>query len=163
MAVLGTIASIAGTIVSAAGTMAAGKAAKQAANFEAQQLEIKAKEEQAAAQLEAGEHRKQKNLALSKLQANAAASGFTATDPTSLAIADEISRYGTMQEQIAQYGGKSRRAGLESQAVARRMEGKAAASAARTSAFGTIIGGVSSFAKKFDVGSSSGQSSYMYG
>lgn len=157
------IASIAGTAVSAAGTIAAGKAAKQAADYEAKQLDIKALEEQAAGQRESEQYARKKELALSSLQAGAAGSGFSATDPTALALAGDIAKYGTYQEQMAEYGGESRRAGLESQATARRLEGRAAMKAARYGAAGTILGGISSLASKYGGGSSSGATSFRYG
>ena len=161
---IAAIATIAGSVVTASGTLAAGKAAQQEANYEAQQLDIEAKNRQAKAQVEAGELRRRKDLALSNLQANAAASGFSATDPTSLALADEIARYGTYQEQLAQYGGTSERAGLEAQAEGRRISGKAARIGSRYSAAGTILGGVSSLAGKFPSGSSAPSgASYRYG
>jgi len=138
-----------GSVVQAQGTIAAGKQAKVAADYEAAQLDIKAKEEQAAAQREGFEHQRKKELALSELTTKAAASGFTATDPTSLALADEIEKYGTVQQQMSMYGGTSRRAGIEAQAAGRRMEGKAALSGARSAALGTILGGISSMASKF--------------
>jgi hypothetical protein len=138
-----------GAAVQAQGTIAAGKAAQQSANYEAQQLDLKAKEEQAAAQRDALELRHKKDLTLSELQANSAASGFSATDPTALALADEITKYGTVQEQMAMYGGASRREGLEAQAAGRRMEGKAARQGAAYSAAGTILGGISSMADKY--------------
>lgn len=141
------LATIAGAGVTAAGTLAAGKSAQQAAEYEAAQLDIKAKEEQAAAQRDAEEYRRRKQFALSKLQTNAAASGFTATDPTALALADEIEQYGTYQQQMAQYGGTSRKAGLEAQAIGRRMEGRAARRGASYGAAGTILSGISSLAR----------------
>lgn len=144
------VATIAGTAVGAAGAMAAGKAAQQSAEFEAKQLEVKGKEEQAASQREAAEFQRRKQLALSNLQAESAGSGFTATDPTTLALADEIERYGTYQEQVAMYGGTSRRAGLEAQAAGRRAEGKAARQAAKYDAVGTILSGVTSLATKYN-------------
>lgn len=156
-------ATLAGSAVSAAGTIAAGKAAQQSADYEAAQLDIKAKEEQAAAQRDAQQYKERKELALSSLQARSAASGFTATDPTTLALADEIERYGTMQEQIAQYGGKSRRRGLEDQATGRRIEGKAARKGAQYSAIGTILGGIGSATGRMPGGSPSGGGSYRYG
>jgi hypothetical protein len=146
---IAAVASMVGAGVQAAGTIAAGKAAQQSANYEAQQLDLKAKEEQAAAQRDALELRHKKDLTLSDLQANSAASGFSATDPTALALADEITKYGTVQEQMAMYGGASRREGLEAQAAGRRMEGKAARQGAAYSAAGTILGGISSMADKY--------------
>lgn len=147
--VVSTVAGMAGSYVSAQGTLAAGKAAEQAAKYEAAQLDIKAKEEQAAAQRDMLDQRREKELALSKLQSNAAASGFSATDPTALALADEIERYGTYKEQLAQYGGESRRRGIEAQAHGTRMTGAAKRAGSRSEAAGTILGGISSMASKF--------------
>jgi hypothetical protein len=110
--VVSTVAGLAGSYVQAQGTLAAGKAADQAAKYEAAQLDIKAKEEQAAAQRDMFDQRREKELTLSKLQSNAAASGFSATDPTALALGDEIAKYGTYKEQMAMYGGESRRTGI---------------------------------------------------
>lgn len=147
--VISTVATIAGTVISYAGTIAAGKAQQQAANYEAQQLDIKAKEEQAAAQREAEQFRRRKELALSSLQTRAAASGFTTTDPTALNLAEETEKYGTVQEQLAMYGGTSRRAGLEGQAAAARMSGQAAMQGARYKALGTVISGIGSLADRY--------------
>lgn len=166
MAALGIIpivASLAGAAIAAQGTIAAGKAQQQAAEYEAAQLEIKAKDQQAAAQREAQQYERKKELALSSLQATSAGSGFSATDPTSLAIADEIAKYGTYQEQMAQYGGLSERAGLEAQAQLRQMEGRAAMKAARTNAVGTIIGGISGMAGKWGSMSGGSMSGGRYG
>lgn len=179
------IAGLAAAGATAYGTIAAGKAsaeagmmeqqrmereglaAKQAADFEARQLEAQGKEEQAAAQREAFALRRQKQVALSRLQSVGAGSGFMATDPSSLAIADEIEKYGTVQEQMAMYGGTSRRDSLDNSAAARRFSGESALQSGRMSgevarfvgeskrggsylsAAGTILGGVSSFADRY--------------
>lgn len=149
------ISSVIGSAVSAVGTIAAGNAQadaiEQQADFEAKQLEIKAKEEKAAAQRDAFAEQRKKNLAQSALTARAAGSGFSATDPGTLDIAGEISRYGTYNEQMAMYGGRSRSAGLRSQAEATLYQGATNAQAAKTSSYfdaaSTIIGGASNLAK----------------
>lgn len=146
---IGLIAGLAGSAVTAAGTLAAGEQKQATLDYEAKQLKAKSLEEQAVGQQEASEYKRKKGLALSSLQAKSAASGFSATDPTSLALADEMAKYGTLQEQLAMYGGTSRRAGLEAEAEGRRMEGRAARTGAVYSALGTILGGVSSFASKY--------------
>jgi hypothetical protein len=163
LSTVATVASIAGTAVTAAGTIAAGKQAEATAKGEALQLEAKGKEEQAASQRDAEEFRRRKNLALSTLQANSAASGFTATDPTALALSDEISRYGSLQEQMAAYGGASRRAGLEDQAAGRRIEGKAARQGSMYSAAGTILGGITSMADRYNPKRQLQSNQYIYG
>jgi len=186
MSTISTVATIAGTAVAAAGTIAAGrqeraladakaqmavaqgKAKQQEQEFLARQYEARGKEEQAASQAEAAQLQRQKKLALSKLTANAAASGFTATDPTTLTIGDEIAKYGTLQEQMAQFGGASRRAGLESQATASRMTGQSAYDAGMQEAYisrmagkaerkasyfkagSTILEGISTLAERYN-------------
>lgn len=161
MAGIGAVLSVVSSVVGAMGTIASGRAQAaamqaqaQAAQYQAAQLDIQAQEEQAAAQREAEEYKHKQKLAESKLQARSASSGFSATDPTALALAQEIVRYGTYQQQLAMYGGTSRRAGLEAQAEAKRLEGrvssmnaKAARKAAGYSAAGSIIGGLSSMAR----------------
>lgn len=165
MAVASVVATLAGAGITAAGTIAAGDSTEKIAEFEAKQLEAKGKEEQAAGQKEAREYRRKKELALSRNQTVAAASGFSATDPTALALQDEIARYGTYQEQMAQYGGESRRSGLEGQAAGRRYEGKAEKRASRFRAAGTILGTAGSLAGKYGggTGGSSGGTSLRYG
>ena len=141
LSTIATIASLAGTAVSAIGTIAAGKAEQKAANYEAAQLDVQAKDERAGAQREAQELARRKRLALSTLTANAAGSGFTATDPTVLDLAGEIAEYGTYQEQLAMYGGTSRAEGLKASAAARRVSGAAARRGSIYSAGGTLLAG----------------------
>jgi hypothetical protein len=152
MAGLALVASLAGTAVSAIGTIAAGKAQAQAANYEAAQLDIKAKEERAAAQREALEKKRETDLLLSRHQALTANSGLGTTDPTILDQTGEIADYGTYQQAMTQYGGESRAAGLESQASATRLTGKAAQQGAMYAAAGTIINGASSMFDRFGKG-----------
>lgn len=184
---IATVASVAGAGIQAYGTIAAGKAearaaeeqarnARSAANFEAAQLDMQAKNERAAAQVEAEEYRRRKELALSEARAKSAASGFTATDPTALAIADEIAKYGTLQEQMAAYGGEERARSTERSSYATRVSGESAysagmksASAARKGSFldaaGTILGSVSTLATRYAdrLETKKSQTSYRYG
>jgi hypothetical protein len=152
-----------------------GRYAQQQANFEAKQLKAKALEEHAAAQQEASQYRRKKELALSKLQADAAGSNWSATDASTLALAGEIARYGTVQEQMAMYGGASRRAGYETQAKVTRFNGASEASArfaeadatrsgAKYQVAGTILGGATSLLDRFGDRARPKQSSaYRYG
>jgi hypothetical protein len=149
MAGLAALASIAGTVVSAIGTIAAGKAQARAANYEAAQLDIKAKEERATAQRATLEKQREADLILSRHQALTAASGLGTTDPTVLDQAGEIAEYGTYQQQLEKYGGESRAMGLESQAYGSRMSGNARQRGATYDAFGTILGGVSTMFGRF--------------
>jgi hypothetical protein len=175
MAELATIATIASTVISAVGTIASGQAAAEAgeqaqrvAGWEAKQLEMKGKEELAEGQRKMEERRDAKEDALSALQARAAASGFSATDPSNLALADEIERYGSLQEQLELYGGSVGRRDAEFAAKGRRFEGAQAYDAGQAkkkasyfNAAGTILGGVSSMASKY--GGSMTKPSYASG
>ena len=177
MAELALIAGIASTAMTAVGTIAAGQAAKEqgelskrASDFEAKQLDIKAKEEKAAGQREMFELRREKDVALSRLQTVGAASGFTATDPTALALADEVAKYGTYREQLAMFGGTQRERDLELAAAGRRFEGEQArllGSARQRSSYfdagGTILGGLSTMATKYAKRSSGSTAAYRYG
>lgn len=187
MTAISAVTTIAGTGIAAYGQRQAakaqadqqeamGRAQQEAANFEAAQLEAKGKEEQAVARVEADEIKRRKDLALSTLQARGAASGFSATDATSMQIGDEISKYGTVQEQMVLYGGAGRRQNYNTAAAGERYTGASAYQAARTSAqairkgskleaMGTIIGGVSTLADRFAtrLPASTGSSSYRYG
>jgi len=151
-----TALTLAGTAVSAVGTIAAGQERNRAAQYEAAQMDIKAGEERAAAQREALALQRQKRLALSALQARSAASGFSASDPSTLDLAGEIDAYGTYQAGITQYGGESRSNAMKASAAGRRAEGKAAATGAIWDAFGTALQGGATAYQKFGGGSVAG-------
>jgi hypothetical protein len=185
LASLPAIATAVGTGVSAIGTLASGKAQqqqltqqglaeKEMRDFNATQLIAKGKEEVAASQQDAAQYKRNKDLALSTIQNRAAAGGFTATDPTAMAIADEVDKYGSLQEKMALWGGLSRRAGLEGQAAGERFTGESAYASAIQSgknarkasyfdAASTILGGVSTLASKYDPKSTTAAPSYRYG
>lgn len=167
LSVAGGVANAVGTIVAGRAQMQAGRDAQAAANFEAQQLDMQAKEERAAAQQQALQLQRQKKLALSQLQARSAASGFSASDQTVQKLAGEIEGYGTLQQQLAMYGGESRARGIVGQADATRFEGAAKMRGARYAAAGTIIGGISSMADRFssiaDKYAPKTQGAYYYG
>lgn len=157
-------ATIAGGIMQAQGQKQAAASQKAALDYQAKQLELQGKEEQAAAQHEVFQKRREKNLALSALQARGAASGFETTDPTGLQIGEDIAKYGTLQEMMASYGGRSRRTGLEAEAYGRRAEGRSIVQGAKSAAMGTILGSVSSGFARFSQGLPDfSQRNYRYG
>lgn len=133
-----------GALVSGIGTIASGVAANNNAQFEAQQMEMRAKEETAAAQREAQDKRREASLINSRAQAIAAASGAGAgTDaPTIVRIMSDTAGRGEYNAQSALYGGYSRAAGLRDSAKGRRAEGKA-------SLLGSVFGGFGSALKGF--------------
>ena len=167
------------------------------------------KQELANAQVEAGQYKRRKDLVASSQQARGAASGLMTTDPTSLALADEVAKYGTLQEKMAVFSGTYARAGREArartikhegaiagrntdvqaymtdvdagmldrqadmtdieaynidrrarsvnaQAEGVRYEGRVAKKSSNLKAIGTILGGASTLAGRFNPGSSGG-------
>ncbi|WP_037449238.1 hypothetical protein [Sinorhizobium fredii] len=149
MPIVSGVGTIAGGMMQAQGQRQAAAAQKANLDYQAKQLEMQGKEELAASQHDAFQQRREKELALSALQARGAASGFETTDPTGLQIGEDIEKYGTLQEMMAMYGGRSRRAGLEAEAVGRRAEGAAAVQGAKSAAMGTILGGLTSGFSRF--------------
>lgn len=146
---LSAIVGLIGTAVSAAGTIAAGAAQKGAADFQAEQLEQQGKEERAAAQREAMQARKERDFVLSRQQAGAAASNLGALDETVLDLAGDVTQQGALNEAMIRYGGEERAKGRRAQAVAARLEGKAAQTGSYFGAAGTIMSGIGSFAKDY--------------
>lgn len=144
---LSAILGLVGTAVSAAGTLAAGAAQKSASEYQALQLEQQAKEEKAAAQREEARVRKERDFVLSRQQAVASSSNLGALDETVLDLAGDVTQEAEYQEGMVRYGGEERAKGRRAQAVASRMEGKAAMTGAMFGAAGTLMDGVGSFAK----------------
>lgn len=153
LATIATIASVAGTVVSAVGTIAAGQAAARDAEFQAQQLDIQAKDEFAASQREAEEIRRNKELVLSRQQALASASGMGATDDSIVSLAAETAGFGKYQELSALAAGAMRRRNAEYGAASARATGQAQKTGALFQAGGTILGGFGNvFQQKYGTG-----------
>lgn len=133
-----------GALVSAVGTIAGGVAEKRNADFEAQQMEMKAKEETAAAQRDAVQKRREGILVNSRAQALAAASGAGAGDdaPTIVKLMSQTSGEADYNARSSLYGGFSRSSGLMDSAKGRRASGKAALA-------GSIFGGLGQAASAF--------------
>jgi hypothetical protein len=134
----------------------AGKSQQDAAYFKAAQEEQAAQESRAAAQRTALEKDRQSRLLQSTLQANAAASGGGAADPTIIGLGQDIAGRGEYQSLMDLYTGENRARGLEDQATGSRMsgdaalaEGKAKQSASYLSAAGTLIGSAGSAYKTY--------------
>jgi len=161
--IISGVGTIAGGLMQAKGQRQAAASQKANLDYQAAQLEAQGKEEQAAAQHEVFQKRREKELTLSALQARGAASGFETTDPTGLQIGEDIAKYGTLQEMMAAYGGASRRAGLNAEAIGRRAEGAAAVQGAKSAAMGTILGGLTSgFSRFAEYKPASPTTSYRY-
>jgi hypothetical protein len=137
-----------GALVSGIGTIAAGAAANNSAKFEAQQMDMRAKEETAAAQRDAIAKRREGAIINSRAQALAAASGAGAGNdaPTIVKLMSDTSGEAEYNAGSAMYGGLSRAAGLRDSAKGRRAEGKASLLGSVFGGFGTMAKGASTFA-----------------
>lgn len=149
---IGTVLGGLGTAASVAGTIAQGRAQNAAAQFEAKQMDMKAKEETAAAQREAEQKRREGLLVGSRQQALAAASGGGAGSdaPTIVKLMSETAGQAEYNAQSEMFGGTQRAAGLVDSARARRLSGKAsllgsniAATGQALAGFGKVFGGKS--------------------
>lgn len=136
-----------GALVSAGATVAGGVAEKNASDFEADQLDMKAKEEAAASQREAAQNTKEAEYAMSRQQALAASSGGGAGSdaPTIIKLMSDVAGQGELNQQSTLYGGQQRAAGLIDQAKGRRMSGKASLMGSVLSGFGQSAKGVGSY------------------
>jgi hypothetical protein len=133
-----------GTGLSTVGTIAGGVAEKNSADFEAQQMDMKAKEEVAASQRDALAKRKEGAVINSRAQALAAASGGGAgTDaPTIVKLMSDTAGEADYNAQTSMYGGYSRAAGLRDSAKGRRASGKASLLGSVFAGFGQAAKGV---------------------
>jgi hypothetical protein len=134
-----------GSVISGVGSIAAGAAEKNAADFEAAQMDQKAKEEVAASQRDAIAKRREGAIINSRAQALAAASGGGAgTDaPTIVKLMGQTAGEAEYNAQTAMYGGYSRAAGLRDSAKARRASGNASLLGSVIGGFGSMAGGLS--------------------
>lgn len=138
-----------GTIAGVGGTIATGLAANAAAKSQADQLEQQANDAKGKASIEAQQYDRQRRLALSRIRNVAAASGFSADDPTTLDILGDTDAYGTYQADLVRYGGSNRAAGLMSQAAASRQTGAANLVGSVASAAGTLASSTMGWAQKY--------------
>ena len=157
LALIGGLVSAVGTVAQASAMSQQAKAEQQAANYKATIERQQAQEERASAQRKAFDKQRQTGLVQSQLQARAAASGGGAADPTVVNLSEDIAGQGAYQSLIDMWKGESRARGLENQADADIYSGNMRASALRSSATGTLLGGFSSlfstFGKAYQSGS----------
>jgi hypothetical protein len=117
---------------------AMGAEALKTSTFRARQLDMKAQEERAAGSAKASEVRKQKELAMSKLIARAAAGGGAVQDNTVVALAEGLEKEGEMRALTEFYLGESAARGDEDAAMGERLTGEAAYKGAVSRKEGTL-------------------------
>lgn len=154
---LALVASAVGTVVKTIGAITQGNAQAEAAQaqarHQAQVAEMKGKEEFAAGQRRMMDVRRQKELALSSLQARAAAGGGDTTDPTVVNLGAGIEGQGEYKALTEFYKGENARRGYEDAATAAIWQGDVKASQAQSAglwgAAGSLLSGASSFGSQY--------------
>jgi hypothetical protein len=144
MAVVGPILTAVGAVVSAAGSIMAGNAQAAQQKFQAQQLDMKAKEERAGATRQAADQAKQQDLIISRQRALAAASGGSATDPTILDLMGDTAAQGYVQQQTTLGMGENQARGYEDAAASARASAKSARMAGYIGAGSSLLSGLGS-------------------
>jgi hypothetical protein len=102
-------------------------------------MDQQAGQARASAQRQALDERHNADLAGSRAQAAAAASGAGATDPTVVNIQGDIAKEGEYRYGMALYNGEEYARGLEGQANAKRASAKAAQFAGYMNAASTVL------------------------
>lgn len=112
--------------------LAAGMRKQQLANYEAQQLDVNAKQAFAASQRAAYFKGQEGDLVLSRMTALAAASGAGASDPTILNLKAQILARKAYNMEAALYGGEEQARGMREAAKAKRYGGELAMADAKS-------------------------------
>lgn len=134
-----------GTILSTAGQISAGDSANTVAQWEAEQIDDRAKAETAAGSREAAERAKEARLVQSRARAVGAASG----GGVDYDLIGDLEEEGAYRAGIAIWESEERAKGLRTQADARRVEGGLQRSAGRTRGAATLLGGANSLMEKY--------------
>jgi hypothetical protein len=144
-----TVAGAAGTALSAVGSIKEGNAARASANFQAAQYRQQAKQNEAVAQRQGLERKRQIDLASSRARALSAASGVSSASPSIvnlLAGLDNEAQYAFDSSIVA---GQESATGLNTAADVQVLAGK---NAKKAGLYGAI-GGISQYALTSGIGS----------
>lgn len=128
--------------LTAAGSLYEGYRANQNAKFEAKQMKMKGDQELAAASHEARKARRERDSALSRARAVAAASGAGASDPSVHKLMAGIQTQGDYNSLTEMYRGFQRRDDLRLGAKLARMEGRDAFIGSALDAGASIYSGI---------------------
>lgn len=158
METVALVATAVGTIVKVVGGIAQGNAAAEAAQqqaaYQAKIAEMKGKEEFAAGQRRMLDVRRQKEMALSTLQARAAAGGGDTTDPTVVNLGAGIEGQGEYKALTEFYKGENAQRGYQDAAAGAIWQGDVTAANAQSSALwgaaGSLLSGIGSFGSQYN-------------
>ena len=137
------------TVLSAVGKYQSGKQQQKAYQYDAKVATQQAQQEQAAAQRDTLNARRQGMILASRAQAAAASSGAGALDPTVVNVIGGLQGEGELAGLAAMYSGASRARALQNQAATNTYSGQAAKQAGMYSAFDTLLSGASTFKSAF--------------
>lgn len=137
------------TLLQVSGELNKGRALDAQARSEAAQLKRQATNQRGISQRESSEARRRGEVARSRAQAVAAASGATADDPTVTNIMGDIEGRTEYNALSALYNGEFSASGLDQTADARRRMGRAARGAGRMQAGATILSNAGSLIDAF--------------
>lgn len=147
--------------MSAYGAYRQGQQAQFAANLTATQIETRAKQERAIAQMEAARRRRQGKAQLSTQRSLMATTGFASDDPTSLSLVSETVGAQTLEELLVLAQGEDSARQMEFEAKQVRQGGKNAMRNAKSEAFGALVGGGMSWYDRYGPGRRTGGGSVL--
>ena len=161
----GTLLSASGASQAANGATTAGRRSRQAKEYEATELEGRAKEVTAAAQQKGFEERRRARLVASRIVALSAAGGGGASDPTVMKMLADVEGEGVYRQAVQVYQGEDEARTMRMRASGARYEGALAeetgrnqARAYKTAGVATLLtGGGSLYAKYGIPGPTGGQ------
>lgn len=149
MAQAALAAQVIGTVVSTVGAIKQGNAERAMANSQAAQLEQRAGQDRARAQLAAAEERRQADIVSSRARALVAAGSGDTTDVGSQDILSGIGSEGEYRSLTQLYEGEERAKSNQYQASVARTEGKVKKQASMFAAASNLMGGASSIYDKY--------------
>ena len=152
---LALASTVASAGIGAAGTLAAGNNATAMGQYQSAELGQQAQTATATGQRAMLEERRKTGLVESSLQARAAGSGGTSTDPSVLNLGANIAKRGEYNALMDLSQGQNQAAGLENQGSAAKYGGQIAKIGDEYTAAGTIAGGAGSFANTLRFGQNS--------
>ena len=142
---VGAIGSLGGTVLSAKSSLDQADYENKVAQANNVALQAKANQDAAAAQRQEVTQQRQTQLALSREQALAGASGGSATDPTVLNLSKQIVQQGGYNALSAAYNGQAAANADIYQGNIDLFKGQQAVNAAPMTALGTVLGGIGRF------------------
>lgn len=137
------------TVLNTVGAVGGGIAANRSARFQAAQLEQQAGQARATGQRAAAEERRQAQLVQSRLQARAGGGGL---DESVTKAAGDIAAEGEYRSLVSMFEAEERARGLETQAAARRYDGRQARVAGALRGIGSVVANAETLYDKYGKG-----------